>query len=184
MFKISLNCKDKKFRSNRLEFQPSFIVKLLFITVLQSRGACFREKSKFFKSVNVFVIYLDELWIYKWSELWNINGRFPESRGLRTSVSSSPLPLPLLFFCSRSNFRAITGLETLATQARKNQYNSINGKSVSSISTDWSMQKISIKSDLPIFIDLSIDYSGRMWARAFWKWCCKSTWAFPFQWRK
>ena len=27
---------DKKFRSNRLEFQPSFIVKLLFITVLQS----------------------------------------------------------------------------------------------------------------------------------------------------
>ena len=95
-----------------------------------------------------------------------------------------PSPSPFYFFCSRSNFRAITGLETLATQARKNQYNSINGKSVSSISTDWSMQKISIKSDLPIFIYLSIDYSGRMWARAFWKWCCKSTWAFPFQWRK
>ena len=35
-----------------------------------------------------------------------------------TSVSSSPLPLPLLFFfCSRSNFRAVTRLETLATQA-------------------------------------------------------------------
>ena len=33
-------------------------------------------------------------------------------------VSSSPLPLPLLpFFCFRSNFRAITRLETLATQA-------------------------------------------------------------------
>ena len=56
MFKISLNCKDKKFRSNRLEFQPSFIVKLLFITVLESRGACFREQSKFLKSGNLFVI--------------------------------------------------------------------------------------------------------------------------------
>ena len=39
----------------------------------------------------------------------------------------------------------------------KNQDKSINETSVSSISTDWS---ISIKSDLPIFIDLSIDYSG------------------------
>ena len=34
-------------------------------------------------------------------------------------VSSSPLPLPLQpFFCFRSNFRAITRLETLATQAK------------------------------------------------------------------
>ena len=33
---------------------------------------------------------------------------------------------------------------------------SINETSVSSISTDWSIQSISIKSDLPIFIDLSI----------------------------
>ena len=31
--------------------------------------------------------------------------------------------------------------------------------SVSSISNDWSIQSISIKSDLPIFIDLSIDKS-------------------------
>ena len=30
---------------------------------------------------------------------------------------------------------------------------------MSSISTDWSIQSISIKSDLPIFIDLSIDKS-------------------------
>ena len=57
--------KKKKFRSNRLEFQPSFIVKLLFITVLQSRGACFREQSSFFKSGNLFAFYLDELSIYK-----------------------------------------------------------------------------------------------------------------------
>ena len=37
-----------------------------------------------------------------------------------TKVSSSPLPLPLQpFFCFRSNFRAITRLEMLATQANK-----------------------------------------------------------------
>ena len=37
-----------------------------------------------------------------------------------TSVSSSPLPLPLqTFFCFRSNFRPITRLETLATQATR-----------------------------------------------------------------
>ena len=41
----------------------------------------------------------------------------------------------------------------------KNQDKSINETSVSSISTDWSNQSISIKSDLPIFIDLSIDKS-------------------------
>ena len=38
----------------------------------------------------------------------------------------------------------------------KNLDKSINETSVSSISTDWSIQSISIKSDLPIFIDLSI----------------------------
>ena len=83
--------------------------------LLQSPEACFREQSKFFKSGNLFVI--DELSIYKWAEPWNIKRRFPESWGLRASVSSSPLPLPLPFFCSRSNFRAITRLEMLATQA-------------------------------------------------------------------
>ena len=36
----------------------------------------------------------------------------------------------------------------------------VNETSVSSISTDWSIQSISIKSDLLIFIDLSIEYSG------------------------
>ena len=41
----------------------------------------------------------------------------------------------------------------------KNQDKSINETSVSSISTDSSIQSISIKSDLPIFIDLSIDKS-------------------------
>ena len=63
--------------------------------------------------------YFDELSIYKWTEPWNFKGRFPESWGLRASVSSSPLPVPLQpFFRFRSNFRAITRLETLATQAR------------------------------------------------------------------
>ena len=39
------------------------------------------------------------------------------------AVSSSPLPLslPFFFFYSRSNFRAIPRLETLATQANKTQ---------------------------------------------------------------
>ena len=41
----------------------------------------------------------------------------------------------------------------------KNLDKSINETSVSSISTDWSIQSISIKSDLTIFIDLSIDKS-------------------------
>ena len=113
---FNLTVKKKKFRSNRLEFQPSFIVKLLFITVLQSRGACFREQSKFFKSGNLFVIYLDKLSIYNWTEPWNIKGRFPEWWGLRASLSSSPFP----FFCSRSNSSALTRLETLATQAITN----------------------------------------------------------------
>ena len=35
----------------------------------------------------------------------------------------------------------------------------MNKTSVSSICTDWSMQPILIKSDLPIFNDLSIDKS-------------------------
>ena len=39
----------------------------------------------------------------------------------------------------------------------KHEDKSINETSVSLISTDWSIQSISIKSDLPIFIDLSID---------------------------
>ena len=39
----------------------------------------------------------------------------------------------------------------------KNQDKWVNETGVSSISTDWSMQSISIKSNLPIFIDLSID---------------------------
>ena len=71
-------------------------------------------------SVSYVYLYFDELSIYKWTEPRNIKGRFPESWGLRASVSSSPLPLPLqpFFFCSRSNVCAITLLETLATQAR------------------------------------------------------------------
>ena len=44
---------------------------------------------------------------------WNEEGEGSEGN----SVSSSPLPPPLFFFCSRSNFGAITRLGTLATQA-------------------------------------------------------------------
>ena len=38
-------------------------------------------------------------------------------------------------------------------KSEKKQAKYINETSVSSISTDWSIQSISIKSDLPIFID-------------------------------
>ena len=41
----------------------------------------------------------------------------------------------------------------------ENQEKSIKQMSVSSIFTDWSIQSISIKSNLPIFTDLSIDKS-------------------------
>ena len=93
-------------------------MKLTFITVLQSRGACFREESKFFKPGNLFVIYrVDELSNYKRNEPWNIKGRFPQSWGLRARVSFSSHPFLLPFFCSRSHFCAVTQLETLATQA-------------------------------------------------------------------
>ena len=44
-------------------------------------------------------------------------------------------------------------------EINKNQDKSINETSVSSISTVWSIQSISIKAELPIFIDLSIDKS-------------------------
>ena len=45
-----------------------------------------------------------------------MKGRFLESWGLRASISSSPLPLPLQSFFL---LRAITRLETLATQANE-----------------------------------------------------------------
>ena len=38
----------------------------------------------------------------------------------KTSSSPLPLPLPPCFFRSRSNFRAITRLETLAKLAKRN----------------------------------------------------------------
>ena len=56
--------------------------------------------------------YFDELSIYKWTEPWNFKGRFPESWGLRASVSFSSHPFLLPLFCSRSNVRAVTQLAT------------------------------------------------------------------------
>ena len=55
----------------------------------------------------------------------------------------------------------------------KNQVKSINATSVSSISTDWSIQSIWIKSDLPIFIDLSIVID----------WLFRETYAIIVRWR-
>ena len=115
-------------RRNRLPANPTILKncvrKSFLLQFLQSPATCsIREQSNFTNLVIQGVIcslcfYFDELSIYKWTEPWNIKGRFPESWGLRASVSSSPLPLRLQpYFCFRSNFRAITRLETLATQA-------------------------------------------------------------------
>ena len=66
-----------------------------------------REQSKIYKSGNQFCLlfmlqlytgcYVDELSIYKWTELWNIKGHFPEPWDLQACISSSPLPLPFCF---------------------------------------------------------------------------------------
>ena len=50
----------------------------------------------------------------------NIKGRFSDSWGLRASVSFFPFPLHY-FFCSRSNFCAITRLACLHTPYIKNK---------------------------------------------------------------
>ena len=86
-------------------FNPHHFPKMSALFLLIFASIKFRDFKKFTKSRarkqkigNLFVIYLDELSIYKWTEPWNIKGRFPESWGLRTSVSSSSLPLPLPIF--------------------------------------------------------------------------------------
>ena len=47
-------------------------------------------------------------------------GKAGEGEGKEGTSSPLPLPLQPFFFCFRSNFRAITRLETLATQATEN----------------------------------------------------------------
>ena len=51
--------KEKKFRRNRLEFQPSFIVKLLFIS-FAIESVFWGTKQIFLVTGNLFVICLDE----------------------------------------------------------------------------------------------------------------------------
>ena len=94
-------------------------MKLTFITVLQSRGACFREESKFFKPGNLFVIYgVDEPSNYKRTANREISRGVFQNRGVcGQAFPFLPTPSTFHFFGSRSNFRAVTQLETLATQA-------------------------------------------------------------------
>ena len=118
LWKFHLTIKNKKFRSNRLEFQPSFIVKLLFITVLQSRGACFREESKFRNLV--ICSFSVGLMSCQFTNETNheISRDVFQNRGVcEQAFPFLPTPSPFHFFCSRSNFCAVTQLETLATQA-------------------------------------------------------------------
>ena len=112
--KFHLTTKNKKFRSNRLEFQPSFIVKLLFITVLQSRGACFRQESKFFNLVICsFSIGLMSCQFTNETNQEISRGVF-QNRGVCVQAFPFlPTPSPFHFvFCSRSNVRAVSQLAT------------------------------------------------------------------------
>ena len=104
--------KNKKFRSNRLEFQPSFNVKLLFIK-------CNRMERVLGNKVN-----FSDLVIYSLSAILTCcqftnepnreisRGVFQNRRGGQ-AFPFLPSPSPFHFFCSRSNFRTITRLETL-----------------------------------------------------------------------
>ena len=110
---------DKKFRSNRLEFQPSFIVKLLFITVLQSVERVLGNKVIF---SNLVIYSLSILTSCQFTNEPNCEisrGVFQNRRVCGQAFPLLPSPPPPPFFCSRSNFRALTRLETLATQAAK-----------------------------------------------------------------
>ena len=64
-------------------------------------------------------------------ESWDESKKKRNDRG-GGGVSSSPLPLPLppFFFCSCTKFRAITRLQTLATQAISTLFGSNVAKQV------------------------------------------------------
>ena len=89
---------------------PLYIERKPFTVKLIKRPRSIREQSNFTNLVIQVVcslyFYFDELSIYKWTEPWNVKGSFPESWGLRASVFSSPLPLPLtpFFFASALTF--------------------------------------------------------------------------------
>ena len=78
----------------------------IFVKVFWIRTNTVNVRGK--NSIKLFALcfYFNELSIYKWTEPWNIKGRFPESWGLRASVSSSPPPLPFqpFFFASALTF--------------------------------------------------------------------------------
>ena len=80
-----------------------FYCKPFLLQFLQSSETCsIREQFKVIlkiwgSMINLLYFYFDELSIYKWTELWNIKGHFPERWDLRACISSSPLPLPFCF---------------------------------------------------------------------------------------
>ena len=58
--------------------------------------------------------------IYKWTEPWNIKGRFQNRKVCGQAFPLLPSPSPFhLFFGPALTFRAITRLETLATHAKR-----------------------------------------------------------------
>ena len=95
--------KKQEIPQQSLRVLTFFYRKHFLLQFLQSPGTCsIREQFKVILQIwwsrgNLFIILL--FWwavnSQMWTEPWNIKGRFPESWGLRASVSSSPLPLPL-----------------------------------------------------------------------------------------
>ena len=118
---FNLTVNNKKFRSNRLQFQPSFIVKLLFITVLICNRVervlgLLGNKENF---SNLVIYSLSVLTSCQFTNEPNreISRGVFQNRGVwGQAFPPLPSPSPFQFFCSRSNFPAITRLETLTTQ--------------------------------------------------------------------
>ena len=123
----------KKFRSNRSEFQPSFLVKLLynsfynlileqpptqkFLGVRHAVGeANIREQSKFYKSGNVASILTTCQFTNEPNHEIS-RGIFQNYEVCRQAFPLLPFPSAFHLFCSHSNFCTVTRLEMLAMQA-------------------------------------------------------------------
>ena len=116
-FKISLNYKEQEILQQSLRVSTFFYSKVSFYYVLQSRGACFREESKFFKSVICSLSMVLTSCQFTNETNREISRGVFQNRGVcGQAFPFLPTPSPFHFcFGSRSNFRAVTQLETLAT---------------------------------------------------------------------
>ena len=102
-----LRIRQKKKKKNSIKSLPPSRPQKVSKKRNEGEGACFNDdKLNFTKLVICSICYsrcagchVDELSIYKWTKAWNIKGRFPESWGLRASVSLTCDQAVLLSFC-------------------------------------------------------------------------------------